>query len=416
MGGFVYKKITSTLVVLFLVVEISFASGFQINESGARAMGMAGAFAGLADDPSALYFNPAGITQLKGTHILAGVSFIMPTSSFKGPNASTTEYNMDKQLFTPINLYVTHQLSDDIFIGLGINNQYGLGTKWGDNFVARTVAYDTEIRTFYFTPVIAYKISDKLSISAGPVFAWGDVKIIKFASFGPYGEAKISLKGDGTAWGFTAGLLYKPIDELQLGLSIRSEAKFKFTGDASSTYPATLPAPYVAALPTGNITAEVTMPMNITFGAAIFASEKLTLTADFQYVGWSSYDKLAVTFEKTNTTSSTPRDYKNNFIIRAGAEYKMTDCITLRTGLLYDKNPIKDEFVDPTLPDADRIGLNLGFGYKISNKLSVEAAYMLLLFSDRTITNSQIALGTAKLNGLYKSNANLFGVNFLYNF
>ncbi|MBA4317249.1 MAG: hydrocarbon degradation protein, partial [Flavobacterium sp.] len=176
--------------MFLVVVTISFASGFQINESGARAMGMAGAFAGLADDPSALYFNPAGITQLKGTHILAGVSLIMPSSSFAGPGTATTEYNMEKQLFTPINLYVTHQISEDLFIGLGINNQFGLGTKWGDDFIGRTVGYDTEIRTFYFTPVIAYKVSEKLSISAGPVFAWGDVRIAKFVSFGPLGEAK----------------------------------------------------------------------------------------------------------------------------------------------------------------------------------------------------------------------------------
>lgn len=411
-----FKKITTIILLFFIAASTSFGSGFQINEHGARAMGMAGAFVGLANDPSALHFNPAGITQLKGTHILAGVSFIMPTTTFKGPSPSTTEYSLNKQVFTPINLYVTHQINDDLFVGLGINNQYGLGTKWSNDFVARTVAWDTEIRTFYFTPVVAYKLSEKLSISAGPVFAWGDVRIAKFVSFGPLGEAKVTLKGDGTAWGFAAGMLYRPIDQLQLGLSFRSAAKFKFTGDATSEPPATLPAPYVAMLPKGGITSEVTMPMNLTFGAAVFASEDLTVTADFQYVGWSSYDKLAVTFDLTHATQSTPRDYENNFIIRLGAELKTTESLTLRTGFYYDKNPIKDELVDPTLPDADRIGLNIGLSYKISNKLSVDAAYLLLLFSERTITNSQIALGAGKLNGVYNSTAHIAGINLSYCF
>jgi long-chain fatty acid transport protein len=412
----VYKKITTALLLIFLVTQVSYASGFQINECGARAMGMAGAFAGLANDPSALYFNPAGITQLKGTHILAGVAFIAPVVTFSGPSPAITENNMDKQLFTPINFYITHQLSDDLFVGLGVNNQYGLGTKWDPAWVARTVAYDTEIRTFYFTPVVAYKFNDQLSVSAGPVFAWGDVRIVRFASLAPFaGEAKVSLKGDGTAWGFTAGLLYKPSNELQLGLSFRSPTKFKFEGDAVSEGPSA----FASRLPSGNITSEVTMPMNLTLGAAYFPMKDLTVTADFQYVGWSSYDKLAVDFENTAITDiSTPRDYKNNYIIRLGAEYNVTDDLALRTGIFYDKNPIKDELVDPTLPDADRIGLNIGVGYKLAPNVSIDIAYLFLRFSERTITNSQIyyTSGNAGLNGTYSSYTHLFGINLSYNF
>ncbi len=407
-----FKKLTSLFLILIFAASVSYGSGFQINEHGARAMGMAGAFAGLANDPSALYFNPAGMTQLKGTHILAGVTFISPSSTFAGPSPLTTEYKMEKQLFTPINFYITHQLTEDLFVGLGINNQYGLGTKWSDNFVGKFVAYDTEIRTFFFTPTVAYKVSEKLSLSAGLVFAWGDVRIAKFAPLSPTLSGKVTLKGDGTAWGFTAGALYRPIDELQLGLSVRSQAKFSFSGDATSE----APAPYLPYLPSGSITAEVTTPLNVTFGAAVFASKDLTLTADFQYVGWSSYDKLAVDFA-TYPDQSTPRDYQNNFIIRAGAEYKATNELTLRGGLLYDKNPVKDELVDPTLPDADRIGFNVGIGYKLTQNLSIDAAYLLLSFSDRTITNSQIVYaGTAKLNGTYTSIAHLIGFNLSYNF
>lgn len=409
-----YKKITSAIILFILVSSITFASGFQINENGARAMGMAGAFAGLADDPSALYFNPAGITQLKGTHILAGVSFIAPIVSFRGPSPLIDQYDMEKQLFTPINFYITHQLNDDFYFGFGVNNQYGLGTKWSDDWVARTVAYDTEIRTFYFTPVIAYKVTDNLSVSAGPVFAWGDVRIVKYTSLTPFaGEAKVTLKGDGTAWGFTAGVLYKPLDELQFGLSFRSATKFKFEGDAVSEGPSA----FASKLPSGNITAEVTMPMNITFGTAYFPTKDLTITADFQYVGWSSYDKLAVDFESF-TDLSTPRDYENCWIARLGAEYKLSDDFTLRSGIYYDKNPIKDELVDPTLPDADRIGFNIGVGYKITQNLSVDLAYLFLRFYERTITNSQIyyTSGDAALNGVYNSVAHLFGVNFSYNF
>jgi len=412
----VYKKITTAFLLVILFSTISFASGFQINEHGARAMGMAGAFAGLADDPSALYFNPAGITQLKGTHILAGVTFISPSSTFRGPSPAIDEYSMKKQLFTPINLYVTHQLSDDWYVGLGVNNQFGLGTLWDDNWIGRDVAVNTEIRTFYFTPVVAYKINDQLSVSAGPVFAWGDVTIERYTSLYPFsGEAKVSLKGNGTAWGFTAGLLYRPLHELQLGLSFRSPTKFKFTGDASSQGPAS----FASRLPAGNISAEVTMPMDITLGAAYFPSKNLTITADFQYVGWSSYDKLAVDFENAAIPDvSAPRNYVDSYIARLGGEYKVTGDLTVRGGLIYDHNPVKDEYVDPILPDADRLGFNIGVGYKILPNVNVDLAYFFLRFTERKITTSQIYYtpGNAAFNGVYNSYAHLFGVNFSYNF
>ncbi len=411
-----YKKFTTALLLILIASSVSFASGFQINESGARAMGMAGAFAGLADDPSALYFNPAGITQLKGTHFVAGVTFISPSATFRGPSPAIDEYSMKSQLFTPINFYITHQLSDDLYVGLGVNNQYGLGTLWDDNWIGKDVAIDTEIKTFYFTPVIAYKVTDNLSVSAGPVFAWGDVKIVRYASLYPFqGDAKVSLKGDGTAWGFTAGILYKPLDVLQLGLSFRSQTKFKFTGDASTDGPAAL----ASELPSGGITSEVTMPMNITFGAALFPTKDLTVTADFQYVGWSSYDKLAVSFDSNPSLNiSLPRDYQDSYIIRLGAEYKVTGDLALRGGILYDKNPVKDQYVDPILPDADRIGLNIGLGYKITQNVSVDLAYFFLRFNERTVTNSLIYYtpGNAALNGTYNSYAHLIGVNFSYNF
>ncbi len=411
-----YKKVTTALLLILIASSVSFASGFQINESGARAMGMAGAFAGLADDPSALYFNPAGITQLKGTHFVAGVTFISPSATFRGPSPAIDEYSMKSQLFTPINFYITHQLSDDLYVGLGVNNQYGLGTLWDDNWIGKDVAIDTEIKTFYFTPVIAYKVTDNLSVSAGPVFAWGDVKIVRYASLYPFqGDAKVSLKGDGTAWGFTAGILYKPLDVLQLGLSFRSQTKFKFTGDASTDGPAAL----ASELPSGGITSEVTMPMNITFGAALFPTKDLTVTADFQYVGWSSYDKLAVSFDSNPSLNiSLPRDYQDSYIIRLGAEYKVTGDLALRGGILYDKNPVKDQYVDPILPDADRIGLNIGLGYKITQNVSVDLAYFFLRFNERTVTNSLIYYtpGNAALNGTYNSYAHLIGVNFSYNF
>ncbi len=416
------KKLT-TLFIAVLFTGSIFAGGFQLNEHGAKAMAMAGAFTGLANDPSAIYFNPAGITQLKGSHFYFGATMILPLATYKTPGTTNVkEYEMVGQVFSPINFYYTQELSDKLYVGLGVNNQYGLGTKWNDNWVGRYFALETEVRTFYFTPVIAYKLFDNLSVSVGAQYAFADVTIIRKSPVmnpltGAYlTEFKANMKGTATAFGFTAGILYKASDNLQLGLSYRSQAKFEFEGDfipdpKSLTLSPTLTIMY----PTGKMTAPLTVPQNITFGFAYMPDSKVTVTADFQYVGWSTYNKLEVTatdfvFDSKGTkVMSTDRNYENTFIARAGVEYKVSDNFSLRGGIYYDRNPVPDAYVEPTLPDADRIGLNIGFGGKITEKLGVDFAYLLINFAERKVTQSKFGF-----NGTYQNVAHLLGLNFSY--
>ncbi len=411
------KKKQLPIILSFLLLTGSiFAGGFQINEHGARAMAMAGAYTAIANDASAIYFNPAGITQLSGVNFYGGVTLIAPSASFTGPAPSTTKTDMDSQLFTPFNFYVTYQVTSDLSVGLGVNNQYGLGTKWPVSWPGKYLAYDTNVKSFFFTPVVAYKFSDQFSLSVGAVIAYGDVKIIQISNAGA-GDFQTELKGNNTAFGFTAGLLYKPVKEFSIGVSYRSSIKWELEGTATST-PAGFTHPLYHIFipyPNGDISAPLKTPQNITVGLGYMPTNELTLGADFQYIGWSSYDKLSITFKNYNvnnptapgpSTESIDRNYENTFIIRAGGEYALSDVFALRAGVLYDRNPVKTEYVEPTLPDANRIGVNVGFGYKLTKNLTVDVAYMLLTFSDRNVTGSKF-----NFNGTYSNIAHLFGAD-----
>ena len=79
-------KMVSVLLVLLFTASTSFAAGFRLPEAGAKAMGMGFAFTAQADDPSAIYFNPAGLTQLKGQNVMVGVTYVRRTArSSPGP-------------------------------------------------------------------------------------------------------------------------------------------------------------------------------------------------------------------------------------------------------------------------------------------------------------------------------------------
>lgn len=430
------KRVYTILLILIFSTSL-FASGFQINEHGARGMAMGGAYVGLATDASAAYLNPAAIAFMKGSKFSIGASYIAPMSTFTGKNDHfTRSWDLKDRFFTPINVYFTHKLSDKVGIGFAVNNPFGLGTEWPEEWEGRYSAVETEIRTFNFTPTVSYKFSEKFALSAGFSVSYADVLIhrkVQGLFINPQtnlpvvlgGDVDTEMEGDAWAFGFNASLMYKPSESLSLGLTYKSQIKYDFEGDATSKLPDTTPEvlkPLASQIfPFGSIKAPLTTPSVLTVGLAYKANKNFILTADFQYNMWSSYDKLQVDFDDwAGQQILSTRDYEDTYIVRTGMEYRTSKKLALRAGLFYDKNPVKDEKLDPTLPDADRVGFNFGFGYNLTKNLSIDVAYLYLHFVDRTIDNSQEFLPLFPqeiyLNGKYESSANLFALNFNYNF
>jgi len=122
------SKLFITLFVLFLSVAVALSAGYQIGEHGARAQGMASAFVAQAADASAIYFNPAGLTNLKGWNIMAGGTLIAPKSDFTGPTPSTVKTDMESQTFYPPHAYITYSMENNLSFGVGWRT--GLAVIW----------------------------------------------------------------------------------------------------------------------------------------------------------------------------------------------------------------------------------------------------------------------------------------------
>lgn len=406
----------SRLLLLVLPLLISanlFAGGFQLNEHGARALGMGGAFTGVANDASAVYWNGAGISFLKGTNIVFGASFIAPSSKFRGVTPDVTEYRGKNLLFYPVHFFGTTQLSEKFSVGLGFTTPFGLGTEWDENWVGKYLAVETSLQTFTVTPIVSYKPVESLAISAGFVYSFANVLITRKNPLQPIfaSDAFIHLEGDDMfAYGFNAGLMFKPTKCISIGASYHSEVTYEFEGTASSTGPDQV----ASSLPKGDITAELTTPQNIAGGIAVDLSSKLKLSADFQYVGWSSYDTLAVTFVETNVVSASPRMYEDSYIIRLGGAYKANDQLTVLGGIYYDKNPVSNEYLNPSLPESDRIGLSLGFEAHLFENLSIQGSYLFIRGQQLTVETSkeEYTSGKSPFLGTYNTSANIFGLSF----
>jgi long-chain fatty acid transport protein len=413
------KYFLGTLVLFVLVVYTAVGGGYQLNEQGARAVGMGGAFVANASDPSAIYYNPAGLTSQKGINILLGGNLILPSTTFKGPLPSTTETSTESQVFTPINIYGTYQINDKLVVGLGVFNPFGLGTEWPEGWAGRQLAVKSDLQTWYINPSVGYKINDQVSIGIGVSYVYGSVKLTRKVYFPGQAYFNASLEGTGSAYNINFGILYKPMDELSLGLSYRLKTDIEFSGDMKFT---DVPTAIASFFPGGTGKATLPMPGNLQIGIAYKATEDLTLEGDLQYIQWSAYDKLSLDIPAvylpagapyygamTQGPSTSVKDWVDNVALRGGIEYKLDPETILRCGVILDLTPQPPSKSEPMLPDADRLDISLGVSYKINDNLSIDAAYMLILFMERDAK-------TAQLPGTYNSTAHIISLNLGYSF
>jgi long-chain fatty acid transport protein len=405
-------KITNLILLSVIMMGTLYAGGFQLNEHGARAMGLGGAFTAVADDPSAVYFNGAGLTQLEGWNFMVGTALIAPSSSFRGVAPQITEYKTSPQIFVIPNGYATYRINRDWAVSLGVDVPFGLATEWPLNWPGRYLALQTDVRAYTISADVAYKLLNNLSLSAGLQYSRADVTITEQSPQTPFpGDAYVKLTGkDNAAFGYKFGILYKPIDRLSFGASFHSQIKYDFKGSALTTGATQLASEF----PAGNISANITTPLNFTVGAAYEIIPELRISADYQYVGWSSYDTLAIDFANVPRIAS-PRLYDNSYIIRFGAEYKYSRDLSFQGGIYYDNNPVKPEFLNPSLPDANRICFSLGLNYKFTSNFSAGASYLFIRGSELTVTNSkEFYSGNTPFNGTYNSYANLGSISLLF--
>jgi long-chain fatty acid transport protein len=403
-----------------------FAGGFQIGTQNARAMGMGSAFVAMVPDASAIYFNPAGLSNLRGFNLVAGTTLIMPTVDFTGPKPRTTKTSTVKRTFTPINFYAAYAMDNGLSFGVGVNNPYGLGSEWPSNWLGKRLTVRTELRTFYITPAVSYKISDNFSIGAGFSYIISDVLFKQVADFPAIPLAPgvslpaaanvgINLEGTGDpAYTFNLGLLFKATEDISIGLSYRNSAELTFKGDLTFSglpaKPTGFPVGHTDLFPQGKGTAKLTMPYDLRAGVSVNATKDLTINADLMYVGWESYKELAVDFEK-NTAAwpdlKTPKNWENSFGIKLGGEYRM-NALALRAGYVFDGSPIPTKYMDPFLPGSNRHEFTVGVGYQISSSFRFDAAYQFISFT-ADVDDSAIPF-----NGKYENSTNLFGLNFSY--
>ncbi|TRX70421.1 OmpP1/FadL family transporter [Carboxylicivirga sp. M1479] len=388
-----------------------FAEGYQVNLQGNRQTGMGHTGAGLFMGASSMHFNPGALGFIDKKYDFSfGGSMIFSNNTFQKQAPSTYEAKSDNPMGTPFYFYGATKLNDKLALGLAVTTPYGNSLKWGDDWDGKYLIQDISLRAIFIQPTLAYKINDKLGLGLGFMAVNGNVDLNKALPVqGANGDASANISGNTWAFGFNAGISYQATDKLSLGLSYRSEVMVELDeGDADFTVPSSLAGLY----PDTKFQAELPMPTNITFGLGYQVNDKLLLAADLQYVGWSAYESLDFDFEApTVPDSRNQRDFENTMIYRLGAEYALNEKVQFRAGVYYDSTPIPEDLLTPETPGTDKIGMSLGLGYQINDKLSLDASLLYIHGMKR-----EDGYAPTNFYGTYYSNAVIPGIGVNYSF
>jgi long-chain fatty acid transport protein len=411
----VFKSIRNRLTALVLVGLVAAgsagrleAAGFALFEQGSKGNAVGGAFTATADDPSAMFFNPAGNAFIDRFTIEGGgFAILRPTARLDGLSPYPGDgysAGMSKGLYGIGHGYLVLPLSDSVKLSGGFWSPNGLGVPWEnpDKFAGRFISQRVDLRQLAVSAQLAVKLSDWLAIGAGPEVRFTDVRLSRNSSaFNPFTArvvdvAHVSVVSEGTPVkvGFAAGLLVKPCDRVRVGISYHSHMDVDLEGKAEFGQILTGNAQFdglvAKGLPGKGARAWTTIqfPSVTMFGIAYELTPKLTLEADGNYTTWSVFDQTVLHIDGIATDTVLPHGWQNTWAVRAGLTYKMGSS-WVAGGFVYDQTPQPDSDVGPFLPDANRTGGTIGAGIAVSKHFQFQVSSLFLWFHERTITTNK---------------------------
>lgn len=412
-----------TLFIILLSPVYCFSNGFFLDAVDAKANGMVEAFTAQADNPSAVYFNPAGITKLDGTQFSAGITFFsIPHIGFtsKGTSVFATPGKTEASSVNEIipSLFATQKLNSKWHIGIGAFSNFGLPTQWPDNWEGRYIQGGTKsvLETFSLNPVIAFKVSNRLSLSAGPVITYCKGELENKMFMGPgVPDANLAVDGKNYAYGYNLAAMFDINDHFTVGVSYRSKFNIALKGDIRLSG-----TPGGALDVKEDVTVEFELPALLYSGVA-YHNGPFTLEFDVLWSQWSAYDSISTRSSILGSSVSHP-NWDDSLTLRLGGSYLLCPKLELRAGIEWDESPIPSSTLDPSIPLGDLWRFSAGAGYTVG-KAEINLSYN--YFTGKRINydnptgnyDAAIADGLGRITGRFEDiNGHIICLNLSYGF
>ncbi|MFQ6109174.1 MAG: OmpP1/FadL family transporter [Candidatus Aminicenantales bacterium] len=390
----------------FLITPGLWAGGWNNTLMGARAMAIGGAFVGLADDPSAIYHNPAGLVfQNENFNFSIDGFYIWPTHDFTTNLGTKAQSKFNSAL---PQIFFTYRMNDRITLGFGAYVPYaGGGVDWKREELG--VPLKSYMAIVSLTPTVAYQVNEKLSLGFNLNFYRGILDVeTEMEGFGPM---KNEESGSSISAGF--GLMYRPTERIGIGLSIRGPTTMNLSGKTAITtaFPGFGPMKL-------NLDSETRfkLPWDLEVGISYRLSSRFVFTAGAQYTLWSALDKVEKTIYRIPILGDIHEeeilDFDNILILHSGLEYVLPGGIALRGGIGYDRYATPEQCLSPRNIDVDKLTLIGGIGYR-TGRMQIDFVYIYARGKEREKTTTVYGFPLVET---YNLNVRVFGMGVTFSF
>jgi long-chain fatty acid transport protein len=413
--------------VLLLAPAPALAAGFLVRENSVE--GLATSYAGVgsrASGPDTVFANPAGMTRLKSDGFEIGAIAILPSATFAGsavqatpagpvPLAGNTGGDSGRDALIP-DIYGVVRLTDSLSAGLTVTAPFGNANEYDPNWYGRYLGTKTAALSADINPSIAWQIDSAWSVGAGfsAQYLKLDVTsaINQAAIFGaPVPDATYRFKAHDWSFGYNLGVLVD-LGGTRVGLTYRSAMDHQLEGGLDFTGASPL-----LGLVSGPASAKAKMPATSGLSITSEVTPDLTVSAELQFTQWSVFKD--VTIQSKNPPFANVEGYRDSWMVAVGGVYKLSDSLSIKSGIAFDETPVTSRYRAITMADTDRYLLGLGAEVKLTDHATVELAYgHSFAFNNpnmnSSVNNTDSITHSVTLHGRYDINVDIVGFSLRY--
>lgn len=367
-------KMTTRLLPALLVAAFAgsvSAAGLQAWEQSASGIGVSHAgSAAIADNAGTIYYNPAGMTLLPGRHVSLGMAGVRPNIEFRDGSGNAGQWT------TLPNAYLSWQVADRWFAGLGMSSPFRLATEYDRGWAGSAIALKSDIKSANFNPSLAYRLGDKVSLGLGIDYQRLDVELTS-------ATPGARFRADDSAWGWNAGALFTLSPAMRVGVSYRSAMNH--------------------SLKDGSVSEGLKLPDVFILSVWQQLSERWEAMGDLSYTNWSTVRGFRP------AGAAAPFAYKDSWRFAWGAAYKASDTWKARFGIGYERSPAADGDASIRLPEDHRLSLSVGGQWKPARNAAVDFGYAYQYQRDPSADQ-------AGLRGRYDTGGHVLGIQYSQGF
>ena len=334
-----------------LVCSQAFAGGITLYEVGSADVGLASAgYGARAQDASTVLTNPAGMTRLEGTQVLAAGQLMWANTKFSIDSGTSPAlgngnggYTIGQNGWFPGGgAFASYSASPDLKLGLALTGNFGMPLNYDDGWVGRYYVQEATMIGLSFMPTVAYKVSDKVSVGAGLNAMYGTYKNqVAINNVNPvYGDGQLKMKDETWGWGANVGVLFEPDARTRFGLVWNSQIDLDFRSplEFSNLAPGLQQVLNDRGLLDASLNVGIKVPQGVMLSAYVETSDRWALLGSVGWQQWSKFGQVQLGFDDVNNPTSVTQnlEYKDTWHVAAGAQYRYSEPWLINFGIGYD--------------------------------------------------------------------------------